>query len=132
MRKLHLIIIIGLGMLFLVSCQETLEERCEREVREYTRKNCPVQVANDIILDSMTFDKTSHTVSYYYDVKGILDDADLIQRNNPRERLLIEVKNSAHLKLYKEAGYSFRYVYLSTHNKGTQLFQATFHEKDYQ
>ena len=119
-------------MLVMASCQESLEERCEREAQEYTKKNCPVEVANDIILDSMTFDRNTHTISYCYSIKGMLDNEELFKRNDPREKLLIQVRNSTNLKLYKEAGYSFNYVYHSTQNKGTQLYQATFHEKDYQ
>ena len=88
-------------------------------------------VTKDIILDSMSFDKASHTIGYHYSVKGLLDDAELINRNMPRDLLLKEVKNSPHLKLYKEAGYNFRYVYYSTKKKGTQLFEATFRKSDY-
>ena len=114
------------------ACQESLEDRCAREAKEYTAKHCPVQVAPDIIFDSMFFDKSSHLISYAYTVKGVLDDAAVIQRNAPREHLLMEVKNSPQLKLYKEAGYSFRYIYYSAQNRGTQLFSATFHQSDYQ
>ncbi|MCH5307819.1 MAG: hypothetical protein J1E37_07010 [Prevotella sp.] len=109
-----------------------MDERCAREAREYTEKHCPILVAKDIMMDSMTFDKNTHTISYVYTIKGLLDDAELINSNMPREQLLKEVKNSPNLKLYKEAGYSFRYVYYSTKKKGTQLFEATFHQSDYQ
>ena len=129
MKKL--ITLLAISTIFL-ACQESLEERCAREAKEYTAKHCPVRVAQDIIFDSMSFDKTSHGISYAYTVQGVLDDAGIIHRNMPRERLLIEVKNSPHLNLYKEAGYSFRYVYYSAKKKGTQLFEATFHQSDYQ
>lgn len=126
------VLIVLFALLFCVACQESLEDRCAREAKEYTAKHCPVQVAPDIIFDSMFFDKTSHLISYAYTVKGVLDDADIIQRNAPREHLLMEVKNSTHLQLYKEAGYSFRYIYYSAQKRGTQLFSATFHKSDYQ
>jgi hypothetical protein len=60
-----------------------------------------------------------------------LDDSTVINQNQPRERLLQEVKNSTNLKLYKEAGYSFRYTYLSAKENGTKLFEATFQKADY-
>jgi hypothetical protein len=119
------------AIIAMVSCQESMEERCAREARSYTKKHCPMLVTKDIILDSMSFDKASHTIGYHYSVKGLLDDAELINRNMPRDLLLKEVKNSPHLKLYKEAGYNFRYVYYSTKKKGTQLFEATFRKSDY-
>ena len=46
--------------------------------------------------------------------------------------MLKELRNSANLKDYKEAGYNFSYIYYSTKNKGTRLFEATFQKKDYQ
>ena len=113
------------------ACQESLEERCEREAKEFTKKHCPTMVDKLVRLDSMTFDRTTHTIGYAYTLTGQIDDAEVISRNNPRQLLLSQVKNSTHLKLYKEAGYSFRYVYYSTKKKGTKLFEATFHQHDY-
>ena len=129
MRKFILFLIAPLA---LMSCQETLEERCAREAKEYTKKNCPTLVAQNITLDSMTFETKSHTISYCYTVSGEIDDSTVINSNNPRERLLEQVKNSPNLKLYKEAEYNFRYAYFSAKNNGTKLFEATFRKKDYQ
>ncbi len=119
-------------LLIFAACQESLEERCQRECVTYTKKHCPLRVAENIILDSMFLDKPTHTINYVYTVSGIIDDKGLIERNNPTENLRMEVKNSTHLKRYKEAGYSFSYIYYSAKNKGTQLFKATFHQSDYQ
>ena len=115
----------------LASCQETLEERAARESRDYTEKHCPAPIAYQVTMDSMTFDKASHTFSYYYSLNGTLDDSTYLKQSNPRDMLLQQVKNSTNLKIYKEAGYSFRYVYNSTKNKAT-LFDVTFKQKDYQ
>ena len=118
-------------LLFATGCQESLEDRCAREASEYTQKHCPTLITKDIVLDSMTFERQSHTICYVYTVNGIIDDPEVIQRGDPHERLLHQIKNSPNLKLYKDAGYSFRYTYFSTKNKGVQLYSATFHEKDY-
>lgn len=118
--------------LVLTSCQETLEERCAREAKEYTAKHCPLRVSPDVVMDSMTFDKTTRTIAYIYTLSGALDDSATINKGQPRERLLQEVRNSTNLKLYKEAGYAFRYTYFSAKENGTKLFEATFHENDYQ
>ena len=122
--------LIGAALL-LAACQESLEDRCQREAKEYTEKHCPTPVADDIVMDSMTFDKATHTIAYAYTLDGHLDDSAVVKGSNSRELLLQEVKNSTHLRIYKEAGYNFRYVYYSKKRKGTQLFDATFHEKDY-
>ena len=118
-------------MVVLTSCQETLEERCEREAKTFTEKNCPLRVAPGIAMDSMTFDKATHTIAYIYTLSGVVDDTAVINQSQPRERLLQEVKNSTNMKLYKEAGFSFRYTYFSTKEKGTKLFEATFRKSDY-
>lgn len=115
----------------LTGCQETLEERAARESRDYTEKHCPAPIAYQVTMDSMTFDKASHTFSYYYSLNGTLDDSTYLKQSNPRDMLLQQVKNSTNLKIYKEADYSFRYVYNSTKNKVT-LFDVTFKQKDYQ
>ena len=115
----------------LTGCQETLEERAARESRDYTEKHCPAPIAYQVTMDSMTFDKASHTFGYYYSLSGTLDDSTYLQKNNPRDMLLQQVKNSTNLKMYKEADYGFRYVYHSTKNKAT-LFDVTFKQKDYQ
>ena len=48
------------------ACQESLEDRCARESKEYTKKNCPVKIDNNTTLDSLTFERETHTLHYYY------------------------------------------------------------------
>ncbi len=119
------------AVLLLSACQETLEERCEREAHEYTQKKCPVYVTDLIMLDSLTFDKATHTMRYYYTLDGVMDDKVALERHDLRTMLLKELKNTTNVDLYKEAGYTFRYTYFSKSKKGTQLFDATFRQKDY-
>ena len=119
------------GAMLLTACQESLEDRCAREAKEFTEKNCPRAVDKEIVLDSMTFEKSTHTISYLYTLNGTLDDPQRIDSTHFRELLLMEVKNSTNLKLYKDEGYAFRYAYYSQKNNGTKLFEATFRESDY-
>ena len=118
-------------MLLMAGCRENLEERGAREAAEYTRKHCPTPVDKDIMMDSMTFDTEHHTFSYCYTLSGELDDSATIHNGNPRELLLRQLRNSTRLKLYKEAGYNFRYVYHSSKKNGTKLFETTFRPDDY-
>lgn len=124
-------VLLLMSIVLLTACQESLEDRCAREAKEFTEKNCPRAVAQDIVLDSMTFEKSTHTISYMYTLNGALDDTARIDSVHFREMLLLEVKNSTNLKLYKDAGYSFRYTYHSEKDSGTKLFEATFRENDY-
>ena len=129
---IRFILLLPIGMLLFTACQESLEERCARECKEYTKKKCPVLVAKDIYLDSLTFSPSEHLLSYYYTVEGVLDDAEALQQHDIRGLLLKELKKSTGDKLYKDAGYSFRYVYFSGRQRGTQLVEATFRKSDYQ
>ena len=88
-------------------------------------------IDTEIVLDSMTFDKDSRTIGYYYTLQGSLDNPLRVDSAQFSEALLLEVKNSTNLKLYKDAGYSFRYTYHSEKDSGTKLFEATFRENDY-
>ena len=128
MKKTFIMILAG--MLF-VACQESLEDRCQREAKEFTEKSCPRHIDTEIVLDSMTFDKDSHTIGYCYTLQGSLDNPQRVDKDRFSEALLLEVKNSTNIKLYKDAGYSFRYTYYSEKNSGTKLFEATFRENDY-
>lgn len=131
MKRIIILSVLSVLSFGLIACQESLEDRCAREAKEYTQRHCPFLVSRDIMLDSMTFDKTTHTITYVYTVKGVLDDDEVLNRNSPRTLLLQEVRNSTNLKLYKEAGYNFCYVYYSAQRRGKQVFSATFTEKDY-
>ena len=128
MKKAVLLI---MSIMLLTACQESLEDRCAREAKEFTEKNCPRAVDKEIVLDSMAFEKSTHTISYLYTLMGTLDDPQRIDSKHFRELLLMEVKNSTNLKLYKDAGYSFRYCYYSEKENGTKLFEATFRKSDY-
>lgn len=115
----------------LTACQESLEDRCAREAKVYTEKNCPAPIGENTTLDSLVFDKATHTMCYYYSLSGAADDPAVIDKVNPRKVLLDEVRNATSTKTYKDAGYNFRYTYLSSKKHGLVLFEATFTPKDY-
>ena len=128
MKKFFYIV---LSALLLTACQESFEDRCAREAKEFTLKKCPARINTTTTIDSMTFDKQTLTVCYYYTLSGNADNAMAIKQANPRETLLNEVKNSVALKGAREHGYNIRYIYYSEANKGLVLFEATFNPNDY-
>ncbi len=130
--KLYRLCLLMVGVMMTIACQESLEDRCEREAKEYTKKHCPIPMDKGIVMDSMTFDKTSHTICYAYTLRGELDDSAVVNGSNSKGLLQQQVKNSANLKLYKEAGYNFRYVYHSGKEKGKRLLDVIFSKKDYE
>lgn len=114
------------------SCQETIEERCVRECREYTKTKCPLPCDEYTTIDSLVFDADSHTLIYYYTLKAEADSAGMISVENARNALLQEAKNSTKIRLYKEHGYSFRYIYHSQRNPETVLLDILLKKEDYQ
>ena len=128
MKKFFYIV---LSALLLTACQESFEDRCAREAKEFTLKKCPARINTTTTIDSMTFDKQTLTVCYYYTLSGNADNVMAIKQANPRETLLNEVKNSVALKGAREHGYNIRYIYYSEANKGLVLFEATFNPDDY-
>ena len=128
MRKIYVLLFIAAVF---TACQESFEDRSEREAKEVTQKKCPAQINVNTRIDSMTFDKQTMTVAYYYTMSGPADNAMAIKQTNPRELLLNEVRNSTALKPAREHDCNIRYVYRSLANPGLVLFEVTFTPTDY-
>ena len=127
MRKFAFLL---LALVLVSACQETLEERAAREARAYTEKNCPAQLSDYIVIDSMTFDAQTRTFCYDYRFMGLMDTT-AHDSAAMYDELRANMKNATALKVYKDAGYRFRYVYRSQKNPEVILFQAEFGEGDY-
>ena len=126
------VILFVLAVLTLGACQESLEDKCARECEEFTKRKCPSAVAQDMIVDSMSFERASHTIQYYYKLTGASDRADAYQKDEARNLLKNALKNTTQVMAYKEAGYSFRYIYYSEKNPQTVYLDILLTEKDYQ
>ena len=118
----------------LASCQESLEDRAVREASEYNKKFCPMRVNPNTVLDSITFDKATHTKASFFTLEGKADDLSYTQDNasSLREALVADIKNSPNEKIFKEAGISYRFVYRSASDKKVVLFETTIKKEDYQ
>ena len=117
--------------LFCCACQESLEDKCARECKVYTKKNCPAPISMEIILDSMTFEASTHTISYHYMLTGRLDSPDALNKENARAALLGELKNTTTMRDYKEQGYNFQYIYHSQKQPDVILLNVHLTENDY-
>ena len=126
------VILFVLAALILGACQESLEDKCARECKEFTKRKCPSAVAPEMIIDSMTFDRASHTLQYYYKLTGNSDRAEAFPKDQAKDLLKNALKNTTQVMAYKEAGYSFRYIYYSEKNPQTVYLDILLTEKDYQ
>ena len=118
-------------MLLLTACQESLEDRCARETKEYTRKNCPTKMDNNSILDSLTFERETHTLHYYYRLTGFADNDSIVEKLDAANILKNELRNTTTLKLYKDNHYRFAYTYRSEKDPKKVLLDFVFTDKDY-
>jgi hypothetical protein len=116
----------------LTACQESLEQRAERTLKDYSEKNCPLALDENIVMDSCAFEKDTHTLHYYYTISGILDNDSILNREAMRQMLVDGLKNETSTRVFKEAGYNFEYTYFSESHPGTMLFEATIAKEDYQ
>ena len=128
MKKLW---VLSAFMLLLTACQESLEDRCARETKEYTRKNCPAKMDNNIILDSLTFERETHTLHYYYKLTGFADQDSVTKNIDAVNILKEELRNTTTLKLYKDNHYRFAYTYRSEKNPERVLLDVLLTDKDY-
>ena len=124
-------ILFMLAVLILSACQESLEDKCARECVEFTKRKCPSAVAPEMVIDSMTFDRASHTIQYYYKLTGVSDRADAYLEDQARDALKNALKNTTQVMAYKEEGYNFRYIYYSEKNPQTVYLDILLTEKDY-
>lgn len=126
-------LVITLLSLMAISCQESLEDRADRELREYTQKNCPTPVVNDQQMDSATFERQTKTIRYYYKLYNKSDDKKLFAEHGKefRKQILKELRNNTDTKSYKDAGFNYQYTYRSASSPSTILFDVKFTSKDY-
>jgi hypothetical protein len=82
-------------------------------------------------MDSLTFDKASHTFGYHYKLLGIADTIAAIEPEKQRQSILEGIKNATVLREYKEHGYSFKYSYHSGKSPETVYYETTITAEDY-
>ena len=110
------------------SCTESIEDKAAREAKEYTEKVCPTPYVNDSRTDSASFDKGSKTYTYYLSLRNQADNATAINANKKKLHDLQQaaLDNNPSLQKYKEAHFSFRFIYHSAKNPKVVLLDDTF------
>ena len=122
------LIYIGIFASLLVSCTESLEDKAAREAKEYTEKYCPTPYVNDARTDSAAFDKTKKMYTYYISLRNKADNAILIKQNHKKlyDAQKQSLDNNPGLQKYKEAHFTFRFIYHSAKNPKEVLLDETF------
>lgn len=121
-------------LISLTSCHQSIEERAEKEAKEYTEKYCPTPVNNFTKTDSVVFYKDTKTYHYYCSFTDKMDDEAIVNSNRQKinDDLLMAIKESTALKQYKEANFTFAYTCRSAQNPKKVLFKGVYTPKQYQ
>ncbi len=132
MKKYLLFAVASLALM--CSCHhDTIEDRAEREAKDYTEKYCPTPYTNDVRTDSLTFDKSSKTFTYYCRLRGLIDNPKVIAENETKLKTAIRenFSNDTGTKIYKDAKFNFIYILRSDNDPKTILLKVKLTEKDY-
>lgn len=120
-------IVAGIAMLLLFSsCQESLEDKAEREAKDYTRKYCPTPKQNYSRTDSIVFDKQRKVYTYYVSLYDEMDNQEVIDRNRDQITSMLQqsIRESTSIKNFVEAGFRFEYVCHSGSNPKKVLLKV--------
>lgn len=130
MKKIY---ILSSLLLLATACQKSMEDRAEKEAREYTEKLCPTPVQNYTRTDSLTFDRESKTFNYYTSLFDVMDDEKIIEANKQQlhDDLLKAIVSSTQLKVYKDEGFAFRYIIRSGKDPKKVYYDVKYTKKDY-
>lgn len=97
----------------MMSCKhESLDDRAEREAREYTEKCCPTPEINNSHIDSIVFDRKSRALINYCTVSGEYDNETIMTANEKKiiEGISSGIKSDPKNKTYRDAGIAIRYI----------------------
>lgn len=117
----------------LTACTESFEERCRREAREYTEKQCPRALDSFVTIDSMAYIPNPQGFTYYYTVNDDGEMGELFTEDVKEEflnQLRSNVRQDISMKSYKEKGFILSYCYRSKVD-GSIFMQASFGPEDY-
>ena len=117
----------------MTACTESFADRCRREAREYTERECPRMEHPFVIMDSMTFATDPLGFTYHYRLTGDFDNPELLSPTvleEFKEQMRQGLRENLSLRAYKERDFTFTYRYLSDRTDSLVL-EASFGPEDY-
>ena len=111
----------------IISCrQESLDDKAERDAEEYNRKFCPTPVINYSRTDSVKYDRTTRTYTYFCTLVDKADNEVLIRENYDAitSSLMKNIKESTTMKPYLDAGIKFKFICRSGKNPQKVLLET--------
>jgi len=128
MKKTYLLM--AVAALVLAGCKkQTFDERVLAEVEHFNTKEAPKRLDNSTTFDSMQYDASQLKLSYFYTIEADIP-ADLFPREDIKQELLRNLRQSLQLKAHKEHGLTFHYKYIEQ-PAGVTIIDCTFTPEDY-
>ena len=128
MKKTFLFL--SIFILGLASCKkQSFDDRVEAEVEQFKKKEAPKRLDIYTTFDSMTYDRTTLVLGYYYTIDSDAD-VSIFPKEEMRNELLRNLRSSIQLKNHKEHGLSFRYKYYLKRT-GETIIDCTFTPEEY-
>lgn len=123
----------ALCSVMLCGCHESMEQRAQREAREFTKKYCPTPVQNNFRTDSVAFEMDTKTYHYYCSAVGDLDNVKVfdIHREKIAEILLTNIRESTSFRPYMKEGFAFQWTLRSDKDNKKVYFDRRYTPKDY-
>ena len=117
----------------IAACNESLEERAEREAQEYTERYCPTPVVNNSRTDSVAFEKATKTYTYYCTLTGAYDNQAFISEYGQEldQRLAKTISEDTSIEKLKAAGFRFRFIIHSEKEPSLLLYDKTITADEY-
>lgn len=117
------------------SCQESFDQRLERETMEFTRKHCPQRQDDYTCLDSMTYEPSSRTIVFWHTLSNMetagLSESLFVENDSILRNFLVErLREDTQWQSCKDADVNFRYVYRSK-DAQSSLISILLTNKDY-
>lgn len=130
---LHATFVLATMALMTSACTESFADRCRREAKEYTERECPRLEHQFVIMDSMTYADEPQGFTYHYRLTGDFDNPELLTSSILdafTEQMKQSLRENITLKSYKERNFTFTYRYFSD-STDSLVLEARFGPEDY-
>ncbi len=118
----------------LTGCKrKSFDEYLVEEAERFSQTQCPREIDNYTVIDSMKYDIESRTLNYYYTLKNELGKTKALTPafiEDFQETMLISLRDDISLKKHKEDSITFSYHYRLKDSIG-EAFCLKYTPKDY-
>lgn len=114
MRKFFFLILCS-AIFLTTSCQESLQERAQREAREYTERNCPTPPVNNTITDSIVYNPKTNVYTTYLRMVGPFDNEEMLKQGykDLYDGMKKSIMSDPGQQAYVKGGFDFAFVCVS-------------------